>query len=88
MSKSIRVDEETHAALSALKREDETYDDVLSRLLEKRREAVAEGAGLWDESDAATAARKARRARRGASGSDPLRQQCPHRLPRGRLDGS
>lgn len=60
MSKSIRVDEETHAALSALKREDETYDDVLSRLLEKRREAVVEGAGLWDESDAATAARKAR----------------------------
>ncbi|WP_237560326.1 antitoxin VapB family protein [Halolamina sediminis] len=45
MSKSIRVDEETHAAPSALKREDETYDDVLSRLLEERREAVVEGAG-------------------------------------------
>ncbi|MBP1987578.1 DUF7557 family protein [Halolamina salifodinae] len=60
MSKSIRVDEETHAALSALKREDETYDDILSRLLEERREAVVEGAGLWEESDAATAAREAR----------------------------
>jgi len=60
MSKSIRVDEETHAALAALKQEDETYDDLLSRLLAERQKIVAEGAGLWAGSDAADAARAAR----------------------------
>ena len=60
MSKSIRVSEDTHAALEALKGEAETFDDLLSRLVAERRETVREGAGLWAESDAATAARKAR----------------------------
>ena len=60
MSKSIRVDDDTHAALTALKREGETYYDLISRLVEVRREAVSEGAGLWEESDAAAAARDAR----------------------------
>lgn len=60
MSKSIRVDEETHAALAALKRDDETFDDLISRLVEVRREVVSEGAGLWSDSDAADAARDAR----------------------------
>lgn len=61
MSKSIRVDEETHAALTALKQEGETYDDLLSRLLAERQKIVAEGAGLWAGSDAADAARAARK---------------------------
>lgn len=60
MSKSIRVDDDTHAALTALKRDDETYDDLISRLVEVRREAVSEGAGLWSDSDAAAEARSAR----------------------------
>lgn len=61
MSKSIRVDEDTHAALAALKGEDETFDDLLSRLIQQRREAIREGAGLWEGTDAAEAARNARR---------------------------
>ncbi|QLH81531.1 DUF7557 family protein [Halosimplex pelagicum] len=61
MSKSIRVDEETHAALAALKGDDETFDDVLSRLIADRRERVREGAGLWEGTDAAEKAREARR---------------------------
>ncbi|MFB6220583.1 MAG: antitoxin VapB family protein [Halolamina sp.] len=60
MSKSIRVDEETHAALTALKREGESYDDLISRLVEVRRKAVSEGAGLWSDDDAAEEARAAR----------------------------
>ena len=60
MSKSIRVDEETHAALAALKRDDETFDDLLSRLVAERRELVREGAGLWEGTDAAEKARGAR----------------------------
>mgnify|MGYP000318429814 CR=1 FL=1 len=60
MSKSIRVDEETHAALTALKGENETFDDVLARLIADRRERVRAGAGLWEGSDAAEKAREAR----------------------------
>jgi len=60
MSKSIRVDDDTHAALAALKREDETFDELLSRLVRERRESVHEGAGLWAYSDAAEAARAKR----------------------------
>lgn len=60
MSKSIRVEEDTHAALEALKGEDETFDDLLSRLLSERRELVREGAGLWSGTDAAEKARESR----------------------------
>lgn len=60
MSKSIRVEEDTHAALAALKGEDETFDELLTRLLEERRERVREGAGLWEGTDAAEKARQAR----------------------------
>ena len=60
MSKSIRVDDDTHAALAALKGEDETFDDLLSRLLAERQEAVRDGAGLWEGTDAAAKARAAR----------------------------
>lgn len=44
-----------------LKGEDETFDDVLSRLIEDRRERVREGAGLWEGTDAAEKAREKRR---------------------------
>ena len=60
MSKSIRVDEDTHRALAALKGEDETFDELLTRLLRERRETVRAGAGLWEDSDAAERAREAR----------------------------
>ena len=60
MSKSIRVADDTHAALAALKGDDETFDDVLSRLLEERRDAIRTGAGLWAGTNAAAKARKAR----------------------------
>ena len=60
MSKSIRVADDTHAALAALKGENETFDDLLSRLVEERRETIREGAGLWNGSDAAQKAREAR----------------------------
>lgn len=61
MSKSIRVDEETHAALAALKGDDETFDELLTRLLRERRETVRAGAGLWEGTDAADRARAKRR---------------------------
>jgi len=60
MSKSIRVTDQTHAALEALKGEDETYDELLSRLIGDRRDAVGKGAGLWEGTDAPKKAREAR----------------------------
>lgn len=60
MSKSIRVDEDTHAALAALKGEDESFDELLSRLLRERQETIESGAGLWADTDAADGAREAR----------------------------
>ncbi|WP_435335910.1 DUF7557 family protein [Haloarchaeobius sp. TZWWS8] len=61
MSKSIRVDDDTHEALAALKGDDETFDELLSRLLRERRDSVRQGAGLWAGTDAAEKARKARK---------------------------
>lgn len=60
MSKTIRVTEDTHAALSGLKRDDESFDELLTRLLAERREAVRSGAGLWADSEAPERAREAR----------------------------
>ena len=60
MSKSIRVDEDTHAALESLKGEGETFDELLSRLVAERRERVHAGAGLWKGTDAPEKARQAR----------------------------
>ena len=60
MTKTIRVDEETHAALESLKGDDETFDDLLSRMAEARRETVRDGAGIWDDTDAAEKARETR----------------------------
>jgi predicted CopG family antitoxin len=61
VSKSIRVDEDTHAALASLKGDDETFDELLTRLLRERRENVRAGAGLWEGTDAADCARAKRR---------------------------
>ena len=61
MSKSIRVDEETHAALASLKGDNETFDDLLTRLLRERREEIRSGAGLWEGSGAPERAREKRR---------------------------
>lgn len=60
VSKSIRVEEDTHAALAALKGDEETFDELLTRLLEERRERIREGTGLWEGTDAAEKAREAR----------------------------
>jgi len=60
MSKTIRVDDDTHAALAALKGDDETFDELLSRLIRERRETVQEGAGLWEGTDAEERAREKR----------------------------
>jgi predicted CopG family antitoxin len=61
MSKSIRVENDTHAALAALKGDDETFDELLSRLISERRETIQGGAGLWADTDAAEKAREARK---------------------------
>jgi predicted CopG family antitoxin len=60
MSKTIRVEEETHAALASLKGEDETFDELLRELVERHREQVRDGAGLWEGTDAAERAREKR----------------------------
>lgn len=71
MSKSIRVEEDTHAALSALKGDDETFDELLSRLVRERCETLRAGAGLWAGTDAAEKAREARtEMKRGVGDAD------------------
>jgi predicted CopG family antitoxin len=70
MSKTIRVDEDTHAALESLKGEGESFNDLLSRLVEDRRESVREGAGFWDGTEAAEKARSAREQLRGGIGPE------------------
>ncbi len=69
MSKSIRVEDDTHAALASLKDEDETFDELLSRLVRERRETVREGAGLWTGTDAAEKSRDARKEMKRGVGS-------------------
>ena len=61
MSKSIRVEADTHASLAALKGDDETFDELLSRLVRERCESVHEGARRWAGTDAADSAREVRR---------------------------
>ncbi|EMA57098.1 antitoxin VapB family protein [Halorubrum lipolyticum] len=61
MAKRIRVDEETHAALASLKGDDETFDNLLTRLLREHHEDRRSGAGLWEGSDAPEHARETRR---------------------------
>lgn len=73
-SEQIRVSPDVKAELEREKRPEETYNDVLERLIgervERRREAIREGAGLWADSDAAEAAREARAALREEIGPD------------------
>ena len=50
MSTSIRISEETKRKLEAVKREDETFDELLDRLAVSRTEEdVREMAGFADE---------------------------------------
>ena len=73
MAKCIRVDENTHAALARLK-DDETFDDLLTRLLREHREDRRSGAGLWEGSDAPEHARETRQELKSGSdtrGSEP-----------------
>lgn len=51
MSKNTWVEDDTLAALSVLKGDDETFDEVLSRLIRERHETVREGDGLWEGTD-------------------------------------
>jgi predicted CopG family antitoxin len=60
MSTSINISEETKAKLEAVRREGESFDELLSRLVAQRRDAVREGAGLWEGTDAAARAREKR----------------------------
>ena len=60
VSKTIRVEEDTHAALASLKGDEETFDELLSRLVCERRETIRSGAGLWAGTDAAEKARESR----------------------------
>lgn len=62
MTKTIRVNDDTHDALAGLKADDESFDDLLGRLIERRRELIREGAGFWEGTDAAEKAREAREA--------------------------
>lgn len=55
MSKTVRLDEDTHTLLAELKGEEETFDEVIRRLLAGRRERIREGAGYWDDDDAEAA---------------------------------
>ena len=61
MSERIWIDPETYAALESLKRDEETFDELVTRLLGSRRRDVCAGAGLWEGTDAAERAREKRR---------------------------
>lgn len=65
----IRVGEGTHAELLSLKGDDESFDDVINRLLELRRNSIREGAGYWSE-EAAAIARKQRQGMKGEVGDE------------------
>ncbi|SDF69303.1 Uncharacterized ACR, COG1753 [Halorubrum xinjiangense] len=74
MAKRIGVGEETYDALASLKRDDETFDDLLTRLLRERREDSRSGASFWKGSDAPEHARETRQELKSGSdtrGSEP-----------------
>ncbi|USZ66959.1 antitoxin VapB family protein [Halorussus salilacus] len=48
--KHVRVSEENYERLKARRREDETFDDVVERLLADDRDLLA-GFGAWEETD-------------------------------------
>jgi len=58
VSTSIRVSDETKEKLKRIKREDETFDELLSRLADIEEE-MADSAGAWADTDKADNAREA-----------------------------
>jgi len=52
MSTSIRVSDDTKSMLESLKREDETFDELLERLIESERPI---NIGAWSEEEANSA---------------------------------
>ena len=56
MSTTLRVSDETKAKLEAIKRDDETFDELLDRLTRSERPLEA---GAWEGTDKAEAARDA-----------------------------
>lgn len=60
MSSTIRVSEETKAILEELKRPDETYDELLNRLVAEDRPV---NVGAWSEAEAEAARAAVRESR-------------------------
>lgn len=60
MSKNIRVSDDTHAMLAALKSDEEPFDELLRRFIRERQELIEEGSGLWEDTDAAEKSREKR----------------------------
>lgn len=58
MSTSIRVSDETKEKLKRIKQEDETFDELLSRLADIE-DKMADSAGVWAGTDKADNAREA-----------------------------
>lgn len=65
MSTSIRVSEETKAKLDRVKREGETFDELLARLADVE-DSMAESAGAWEGTDKAESAFDARERMKGS----------------------
>lgn len=62
MSTSIRVSDETKRMLERLKREDETFDKLLERLVQSENPIEI---GAWSEDDAERAREAVKRSREG-----------------------
>lgn len=60
MTSSIRVSAETKSKLKRIKREDETFDELLDRLADIE-DKMADSAGAWAGTDKAEHAREARK---------------------------
>ena len=65
MSTSIRVSEATKAKLNRVKREEETFDELLSRLADME-DSMAESAGSWAGTSKAESAFEARERMKGS----------------------
>ena len=62
MSTSIRVSDDTKRMLERLKREDETFDELLERLVQSENPIEI---GAWSEDDAERAREAVKRSREG-----------------------
>jgi Uncharacterized ACR, COG1753. len=73
-TEQIRVSPEVKAALEEEKQPDESYNQTVERLIEervgRRRESIREGAGLWEDTDAADHAKRVRESMNDAVGPD------------------